>query len=110
MKRIIKLFPELIALPAMVVAWLAVTRLIPVVFPTAGIIDEGIIQVPIIALVFTLFANLAVYASIKYNEPFLWKWYKEKFDEPYPSSAPWLFLVMYAVRLIAFAIMVVAIA
>ena len=94
----------------MVVAWLGVTRLLPVVFPTAGIIDEGIIQVPIIALVFSLFANLAVYASIKYNEPFLWKWYKDNFNEHYSSSAPWLFIAMYAVRLIVFAIMAVAIA
>jgi hypothetical protein len=110
MKRIIKLFPEIVAIPFLVIAWIGVTRVLPIIFPAAGIIDEGIIQVPIIAVVFSLCFNLAVYAGIKYNEPFLWKWYKENFEESSSPYSAWLFVVMYSVRLLSMAITAIAIA
>jgi hypothetical protein len=109
MRKIIKLFPEIVALPAVMVAWWLVTKILPVIYPTAGIIDEGIIQVPIIALVFLLIGNFVVYAGIKYNEPFIWKWYKENLED-YSLDVHWLFLAMYTVRLIAFAVIMTAIA
>jgi hypothetical protein len=109
MKKLVKLFPEFVALPIIIVFWWAVTRTLPYIFPQAGVIDEGIIQVPILATLFLLAANFVVYAGIKYNEPFLWSWYKENFEKSSPYS-PWLFLAMYAVRLVVFALFALAIA
>ena len=106
--RRIKQFPEIIGLPIVVLGWLVAIKYLPIIFPATGIIDEGIVQVPIIAALFLLFNNFFVFVGIKLNFPTLWKRYDLSLE--HRSSLPLGFYKVYALLHITLAILELAVA
>ena len=106
--KIIKQLPEIIGLPIAVIGWLAAIKYLPLIFPAMGIIDEGIVQVPIIAALFLLFNNFIVFVGIKFNFPSLWKKYDLSLQQS--SSLPLGFYKVYIVLHITLAILELAVA
>ena len=104
----IKQFPEIIGLPIALICWLAAIKYLPFIFPAMGIIDEGIVQVPIIAALFLLFNNFIIFAGIKLNFPTLWKRYDLSLE--HSSSLPLGFYKVYIVLHITLAILELAVA
>lgn len=72
--RIIKLWPELWAIPSALVAW-KFSYLITLVDPTATVMDGEFLHHILFAIVSIIAFNGAVFLGIKYNFKWIWDYY-----------------------------------
>lgn len=75
--REFKLNPELLAIPLVILGWFQVKGLLLLDPEANAIIPDDIIQIFILAMFGLLLGNFITHLGIKYNNPTLWKEYKE---------------------------------
>lgn len=110
MKKIIeffKLWPDVWAVALMLVLWKVLPFLLLFMDPTSAVIDDGIWQLPVIAVTVVMIFNSAAFAAIKFNFPNLWKDYTSSLRQSQPY---WFLVAVYAILMISFAIVLIAIA
>ncbi|CAB4138834.1 hypothetical protein UFOVP350_9 [uncultured Caudovirales phage] len=112
-KRMVKLWPGSWALVVAFAAWFVLPRVLLWLDPTSVRIDDGIWQLPVLAVTFVMIFSEAVFAAIKFNFPQLWKQYTDQMDGESADgrwSSPFFFLAIYAVLLLGFVLVTMAIA
>lgn len=86
MKKILRLYPELVAIPTALVGYTLAVFFMRYVDETEPIIDLHRWLAFPFAILSAFFANFTAYAAIKYNRPDLWKAYSKVFTDCWAVS------------------------
>jgi len=115
--NIIKLWPELWSLPAVLLLWWLSPWLVLQLDSTAATFDSGILQIFALAIIGTVLANGVVFAGIRFNWRWLYRHYagnsQISFSSDYLKITPWqrvlLSLSLYLGLMLTFALLVAGI-
>jgi hypothetical protein len=104
-KKFFELWPDIWAVGLMLFLWKLLPWILLWLDPTSAVIDDGIWQLPVIAVTMVMIFNSAAFAAIKFNFPELWKYYIDGLPQP----QLWHLVVVYAVLMLTMAAVVNAI-
>lgn len=90
LKKIIKLWPDIWAIPLTLVGLWASYYVLFLVDPSFGSFDIGYLQALLLAAVGIVVINALVFLGIEHNWKSLWKYYKDdEFNRDFKTLLPW---------------------
>lgn len=99
----IKLFPEIVTLPILVLLFIGIEKPLAYFDPTIALYGVDFIQVLLMAFIGVMFANAIAHGAIKYNQPKVWKEYKSWRNG---GNKPQGYLTLLAIYIISFIVLV----
>jgi hypothetical protein len=103
----IKLNPEWLGLPIVIIGWLSIKKALIYEDSTNAVIPNDIIQVFVLAVFGLLLGNFVAHLGIKFNHPTIWKQYRNSIENG--DALPKEYFYSFCAYLLTYALMLLAI-